>query len=80
MEGRYLDPESVEQYRHEAEERRKKMAQEARDAAWKRMAAWAGLILVGGGLIAMVLQGLIDQMIGVVVLAVSCTLLGRRTK
>lgn len=78
--GKYLDLESVEQYRAEAEERRKKVAEEAREAAWKRLTAWAGLILVGGGLVAMILQGLIDQTIGVTVLAVSCALLGRGTK
>lgn len=80
MEGKYLAPESVEQYRHDAEMRRKKAIEEQREAAGKRMMAWAGLILVGGGLVAMILQGLIDQAIGVTVLAVSCALLGRGTK
>ena len=80
MEGKYLAPESVEQYRHDVEERRKKAMEEQREAAGKRMTAWAGLILVGGGLVAMILHGLIDQAIGVTVLAVSCALLGRGTK
>lgn len=78
--GKFLNPESVVEYRHEVENRRKKLQEEAREAAGKRMASWAGLILVGGGLAAMILQGLIDQTIGVAVLAVSCALLGRGTK
>lgn len=80
MEGKYLAPESVEQYRHDVDARRKKAAEEARAEAGKRMSCWAGLILCGGGLVAMILQGLIDQAIGVTVLAVSCALLGRGTK
>jgi len=78
--GRYVKPESVEEYRREAEARRKKAAEEERAEAGKRMSCWAGLILVGGGLVAMILQGLIDTTIGVTVLAIACAALGRGTK
>ena len=80
MEGKYLDQESVEQYRHEVELRRKKQEEEARDAAWHRVMSWAGLLAVGGGLAIMILQGLIDQTIGIICLAVGCAALGRGTK
>lgn len=80
MDGKYLDPESVEQYRHEAEERRRKRQEEERDAAFHRVMCWAGLLAVGGGLALMILQGLIDQTIGTVCLAVACAVLGRGTK
>lgn len=78
--GRYLDPESVEEYRREVQEKRKKQMEQDRAEAGKRMTCWAGLVLIGGGLVAMILHGLIDQTIGVSVLAVSCALLGRGTK
>ena len=48
--------------------------------AGRRMSCWAGLVLVGGGLAAMIRQGLSAQTIGVAVLAVACALLGRGTK
>lgn len=80
MEGKYLDHESVEQYRQEAEERRKKRKEEERDAAFHRVMCWAGLLVVGSGLALMILQSLIDQTIGTVCLAVACAVLGRGTK
>lgn len=78
--GRYLNETSVEEYRREVEARRKKAMEAERAEAGKRMSCWAGLILVGGGLVAMILQGLIDTTIGVTVLAVACAALGRGTK
>ena len=78
--GKYLDPDSVEEYRREVEARRKKAAEEERAEAGKRMSCWAGLILIGGGLVAMILQGLIDTTIGVTALAIACAVLGRGTK
>ena len=78
--GKYLDQDSVEDYRREMEARRKKAMEAERADAGKRMSCWAGLILVGGGLVAMILQGLIDTTIGVTVLAISCAALGRGTK
>lgn len=80
MEGRYLDPESVEQYRHEVELRRKKQQEEKRDAVFHKSVCWAGLLALGGGLTLMILNGLIDQTIGTVCLAVACAVLGRGTK
>lgn len=78
--GKYLDPDSVEEYRREMEARRKKAMEAERADAGKRLSCWAGLVLVGGGLVAMILQGLIDTTIGVTVLAISCAALGRGTK
>lgn len=78
--GRYLDPDSVDAYNRERDAQRKKRLEEERAQAGKRMSCWAGLVLVGGGLVAMILQGLIDTTIGVAVLAVSCAALGRGTK
>lgn len=78
--GKYLDPDSVEEYRREMEARRKKAMEAERADAGKRMSCWAGLVLIGGGLVAMILQGLIDTTIGVTVLAISCAALGRGTK
>ena len=78
--GRYLDPESVDAYNRERDAQRKKRLEEERSQAGKRMSCWAGLVLAGGGLTAMILQGLIDQAIGVVALAVICAALGRGTK
>lgn len=78
--GKYLDPDSVEEYRREQEAKRKKQLEAERAEAGRRMSCWAGLVLVGGGLIAMILQGLIDTTIGVAVLAVACAVLGRGTK
>lgn len=78
--GKYLDMDSVEEYRREVEAKRKKQMEAERAEAGKRMSCWAGLILVGGGLVAMILQGLIDTTIGVTVLAISCAALGRGTK
>lgn len=78
--GRYLNDDSVEEYRREVEARRKKQLEAERAEAGRRMSCWAGLILIGGGLVAMILQGLIDTTIGVAVLAVSCAALGRGTK
>lgn len=78
--GKYLDQDSVEDYRREMEARRKKAMEAERADAGKRMSCWAGLVLVGGGLVAMILQGLIDTTIGVTVLAISCAALGRGTK
>lgn len=78
--GKYLDPDSVEEYRREQEAKRKKQMEAERADAGKRMSCWAGLILIGGGLVAMILQGLIDTTIGVTVLAISCAALGRGTK
>lgn len=80
MEGKYLDEKSIENNRREAEARRKKAAEEERAEAGKRMSCWAGLILIGGGLVAMILQGLIDTTIGVTALAIVCAALGRGTK
>lgn len=78
--GRYLNEDSAEEYRREVEARRKKQLEAERAEAGRRMSCWAGLVLVGGGLVAMILQGLIDTTIGVAVLAVSCAMLGRGTK
>lgn len=78
--GKYLDPRSAEEYRREAIERKEQREEEAREAAWRRMVSWAGLVAVGGGLAVMILQGLIDQRIGVICLAVACAALGRNTK
>lgn len=78
--GKYLDQDSVEDYRREMEARRKKAMEAERADAGKRMSCWAGLVLIGGGLVAMILQGLIDTTIGVTVLAISCAALGRGTK
>ena len=78
--GKYLDHDSVEEYRREVEAKRKKAMEAERADAWKRLSCWAGLILIGGGLVAMILQGLIDTTIGVTVLAISCAALGRGTK
>lgn len=78
--GKYLDPDSVEEYRREVEAKRKKQMEAERADAGKRMSCWAGLILIGGGLVAMILQGLIDTTIGVTALAISCAALGRGTK
>lgn len=80
MEGKFLDEKSIENNRREAEARRKKAAEEERADAGRRMSCWAGLILIGGGLVAMILQGLIDTTIGVTVLAICCAALGRGTK
>lgn len=77
--GKYLDMDSVEDYRREVEAKRKKQLEAERAEAGKRLSCWAGLILVGCGLIAMILQGLIDTTIGVTVLAISCAALGRGT-
>lgn len=78
--GRYVKPDSVEEYRREVEARRKKQLEADRAEAGRRMSCWAGLVLIGGGLVAMILQGLIDTTIGVAVLAVACAVLGRGTK
>ena len=78
--GKYLDPDSVEEYRREQEAKRKKQMEAERAEAGRRMSCWAGLILIGGGLVAMILQGLIDTTIGVTALAISCAALGRGTK
>lgn len=78
--GKYLDQDSVEEYRREVEAKRKKAMEAERVDAGKRMSCWAGLVLVGGGLVAMILQGLIDTTIGVTVLAIACAVLGRGTK
>ena len=78
--GKYLDMDSVEDYRREVEAKRKKAMEAERAIAGKRMSCWAGLILIGGGLVAMILQGLIDTTIGVTVLAIACAALGRGTK
>lgn len=78
--GKYLDPDSVEDYRREQEAKRKKAMEAERVDAGKRMSCWAGLVLIGGGLVAMILQGLIDTTIGVTVLAIICAALGRGTK
>lgn len=78
--GKYLDPDSVEDYRREVEARRKKQMEAERADAGKRMSCWAGLVLIGGGLVAMILQGLIDTTIGVTALAIACAALGRGTK
>ena len=78
--GRYLDPESVDAYNRERDAQRKKRLEAERAEAGRRMSCWAGLVLLGGGLAAMILQGLIDQAIGVVALAVICAALGRGTK
>ena len=80
MEGKFLDEKSMENNRREAEARRKKAMEEERADAGKRMSCWAGLVLIGGGLVAMILQGLIDTTIGVTVLAIACAALGRGTK
>lgn len=80
MSAKYLDPKSAEQFRREAIERKEQRAEEEREAAWRRFVSWAGLILAGGGLIAMILNGLIDQRIGVICLAVVSAALGRGTK
>lgn len=80
MEGKFLDEKSIENNRREAEARRKKAMEEERADAGKRISCWAGLVLIGGGLVAMILQGLIDTTIGVTVLAIACTALGRGTK
>jgi hypothetical protein len=80
MEGKFLDEKSIENNRREAEARRKKAMEEERADAGKRMSCWAGLVLIGGGLVAMILQGLIDTTIGVTVLAIACAALGRGTK
>lgn len=78
--GKYLDMESVEDYRREQDAKRKRQLEAERAEAGKRLSCWAGLIAIGGGLAAMILQGLIDQRIGVTVLAISCAVLGRGTK
>jgi len=78
--GKYLDMDSVEEYRREVEAKRKKAMEAERAEAGKRMSCWAGLVLVGGGLVAMILQGLIDTTIGVTALAIACAALGRGTK
>ena len=78
--GKYLDHDSVEEYRREVEAKRKKAMEAERADAGKRLSCWAGLVLIGGGLVAMILQGLIDTTIGVTVLAISCAALGRGTK
>ena len=78
--GKYLDMESVEDYRREQDAKRKRQLEAERAEAGKRLSCWAGLILLGGGLAAMILQGLIDQRIGVAVLAIGCAVLGRGTK
>ena len=80
MEGKFLDEKSIENNRREAEARRKKAMEEERADAGKRISCWAGLVLIGGGLVAMILQGLIDTTIGVTVLAIACAALGRGTK
>ena len=80
MEGKFLDEKSIENNRREAEARRKKAMEEERADTGKRMSCWAGLVLIGGGLVAMILQGLIDTTIGVTVLAIACAALGRGTK
>lgn len=78
--GRYLDPDSVDAYNRDQEAKRKKRLEAERAEAGKRMSCWAGLVLLGGGLSAMILHGLIDQAIGVAALAVTCAALGRGTK
>ena len=78
--GRYLDLDSVDAYNRERDAQRKKRMEAERAEAGRRMSCWAGLVLLGGGLAAMILQGLIDQRIGVVALAVICAVLGRGTK
>ena len=78
--GRYLNEDSAEEYRREVEARRKKQLEADRAEAGRRMSCWAGLVLIGGGLVAMILQGLIDTTIGVIVLAVVSAALGRGTK
>ena len=78
--GRYLDPDSVDAYNRERDAHRKKRLEAERAEAGRRMSCWAGLVLLGGGLAAMILQGLIDMRIGVAALAVICAALGRGTK
>lgn len=78
--GKFLDPRSAEEIRREAMKRQEQRAEEERQAAWRRIASWAGLLLIGGGLTAMILQGMIDQRIGVICLAIACAALGRNTK
>ena len=78
--GKYLDMGSVEEYRREQEAKRKKQMEAERAEAGKRLSCWAGLVLIGGGLVAMILHGLIDTTIGVTALAIACATLGRGTK
>lgn len=78
--GKYLAPESLEEIRREKQERAEERAEAKRKAAFDRGVSW--LMLIGGvsGLIYMILGGLIDQKIGVWLLAVVAAVCGRGTK
>ena len=77
--GRYLSPESVEEIRREKQERAEEKAQLRRQAAVRKGLYWAALVTVCGWMIWMVLEGLIDQTIGTVLLAGLAAALGRGT-
>lgn len=74
--GLYLSPESIEENRRMAEERAFRKQMERR----RRIRFWALTVLADLALIAMILHGLIDQRIGLAVLALAGTALARGTK
>lgn len=77
--GKYLDAESREDLLREKRERAQARAEEQRRAAVRRGLHWLGLVAVSGGMIYMILNGLIDQRIGVVLLAALSAGFGRGT-
>ena len=82
--GKYLNQESAEEILREKRERAQARAEEQRRAAVRRSAVrrglhWLGLVTVSGGMIYMILAGLIDQRIGVVLLAALSAGFGRGT-
>ena len=75
--GAFLRQESVEE---NLRKRREEKAAQKRAEARRKAAYWSALVLCDMALIAMILQNLIDQRIGMAVLAVAGCALARQTK
>lgn len=75
--GRYLAPESIEENRRE---RREEKAAIRRLEQRRKAVYWLALVLCDMAVVAMILKGLIDQRIGLGVLAVAGAALARGTK
>lgn len=74
--GRFLAPESIEENRRE---RREEKAALKRLQRRRKAVYWAALVLCDMALMAMIHKGLIDQMIGVAMLAAVSAFCGRGT-
>ena len=77
--GRFLDTASVEKLNKERMAIAEEKAEQRRQAAAKRSANWVALVAADAGLVYMIFQGLIDQKIGVVILAIASAWIARKT-